>query len=148
MAGHANHPGGFGIDNFTVDEAAGTATCPAAVTRPDRPVGHFRRRLPRLPTAGPSAPPTRRGPGLAGPLHHRKGRPERLTPMVERTIAWLTAHGNRKLRYGGIEKNNAWLHHRTAALNLPRLLTSLSNAATEHGQLPDSLNGRDTPPHN
>jgi DDE family transposase len=43
-------------------------------------------------------------------------------PMVERSIAWLTAHGNRKLRYRGINKNNAWLHHRTAALNLRRLL--------------------------
>ena len=30
--------------------------------------------------------------------------------------------GNRRLRYRGITKNNAWLHHRTAALNLRRLL--------------------------
>jgi len=30
--------------------------------------------------------------------------------------------GNRKLRYRGVAKNNAWLHHRTAALNLRRLL--------------------------
>ena len=43
-------------------------------------------------------------------------------PMVERSIAWLTARGNRKLRYRGVAKNNAWLHHRTAALNLRRLL--------------------------
>ena len=43
--------------------------------------------------------------------------------MVERSIAWLTARGNRKLRYRGIAKNNPWLHHRTAALNLRRLLT-------------------------
>ncbi len=43
-------------------------------------------------------------------------------PMVERSIAWLTAKGNRKLRYRGVTKNNAWLHHRTAALNLRRLL--------------------------
>ncbi len=42
--------------------------------------------------------------------------------MVERSIAWLTAGGNRKVRYRGIAKNNAWLHTRTAALNLRRLL--------------------------
>ena len=43
-------------------------------------------------------------------------------PMVERSIAWLVAGGNRKVRYRGIEKNNAWLHIRTAALNLRKLL--------------------------
>ena len=43
--------------------------------------------------------------------------------MVERSIAWLVAGGNRKLRYRGIAKNNAWLHLRTAGLNLRRLAT-------------------------
>ena len=43
-------------------------------------------------------------------------------PLVERSIAWLT-RGNRRLRYRGVVKNNAWLHHRVAALNLRRLLT-------------------------
>jgi len=42
--------------------------------------------------------------------------------MVERSIAWLTAGGNRKVRYRGVGKNDAWLHHRIAALNLRRLL--------------------------
>ena len=42
--------------------------------------------------------------------------------MVERSIAWLVAHGNRKARYRGVNKNNAWLHLRAAALNLRRLL--------------------------
>ena len=42
-------------------------------------------------------------------------------PMVERTIAWLV-RGNRKVRYRGIAKNDRWLHHRAAALNLRRLL--------------------------
>ena len=41
--------------------------------------------------------------------------------MVERTIAWLT-RGNRKLRYRGVGKNDHWLHHRAAALNLSRLV--------------------------
>ena len=42
--------------------------------------------------------------------------------MVERSIAWLVAGNNRKVRYRGVTKNNAWLHTRTAALNLKRLL--------------------------
>ncbi len=42
--------------------------------------------------------------------------------MVERSIAWLVAGGNRKVRYRGVEKNNAWLHTRTAALNLRKLI--------------------------
>ena len=42
--------------------------------------------------------------------------------MVERSIAWLT-RGARRVPYRGVEKNNNWLHHRVAALNLRRLLT-------------------------
>ena len=42
--------------------------------------------------------------------------------MVERTIAWL-ARSNRKVRYRGVTKNNNWLHHRAAAINLRRLIT-------------------------
>ena len=41
--------------------------------------------------------------------------------MVERSIAWLT-RGNRKVRYRGVTNNDPWLHNRTAALNLPRLI--------------------------
>ena len=43
-------------------------------------------------------------------------------PMVERSIAWLT-RGNRKVRYRGVAKNDHWLHHRAAAINLRRLIT-------------------------
>ena len=42
--------------------------------------------------------------------------------MVERSLAWLT-RGNRKLRYRGVVKNNAWFATRAAAINLKRLLT-------------------------
>jgi len=41
--------------------------------------------------------------------------------MVERSIAWLV-RGNRRVPYRGVAKNNDWLHHRVAALNLRRLL--------------------------
>ena len=43
-------------------------------------------------------------------------------PLVERSIAWLVRGGNRRLRFRGIAKNDLWLHHRTAGLNLRRLL--------------------------
>ena len=43
-------------------------------------------------------------------------------PMVERSIAWLT-RGDRKVRYRGVAKNDRWLHHRAAAINLRRLIT-------------------------
>lgn len=38
------------------------------------------------------------------------------------TAAWLVQGGNRKVRYRGIAKNDQWLHHRLAALNLRRML--------------------------
>jgi IS5 family transposase len=43
-------------------------------------------------------------------------------PMAERSISWLVAKGNRRLRYRGVARNDAWLHLRAAALNLRRLL--------------------------
>jgi hypothetical protein len=52
-------------------------------------------------------------------------------PMVERSIAWLT-RGNRKVPYRGVTKNDHWLHHRVAALNLRRLL-NLGLASDHNG---------------
>ena len=43
-------------------------------------------------------------------------------PMVERTIAWLVAKGHRRVAYRGIDRNQLWLAHRAAAVNLKRLL--------------------------
>jgi Transposase DDE domain/Transposase domain (DUF772) len=43
-------------------------------------------------------------------------------PMVERSISWLVAGRNRRLRFLGTRRNDLWLHHRAAALNLRRLL--------------------------
>ncbi len=42
-------------------------------------------------------------------------------PMVERSLAWIT-RGNRRLRYRGTARNNAWLQLRVGAINLRRLL--------------------------
>jgi len=43
-------------------------------------------------------------------------------PMAERSISWLVAKGNRRLRYRGVERNEAWAHRRVAALNLRKLV--------------------------
>jgi hypothetical protein len=129
--------GGFTVDDFTVDEAAGTATCPAGVTRritKTRAVvfGVACRDCP-LQTRCTTA---ERGRNLHLHEHDQLMREHRQRakdpawqeiyrqhrPMVERSIAWLTAHGNRKVRYRGVAKNDTWLKHRVAALNLRRLL--------------------------
>ena len=94
--------------------------------------------MPPAPAArcGPSAPPRPAAGKLALHEHHELQREHRRRaqdpdwqadyrqhrPMVERSIAWLVAGGNRKVRYRGVDKNNAWLHTRIAALNLRRLL--------------------------
>lgn len=43
-------------------------------------------------------------------------------PMVERSIAWLVANNNRRVRYRGVERNRIGLSTRVAAINLRRLL--------------------------
>jgi len=57
--------------------------------------------------------------------------------MVERTIAWL-ARGNRKVRYRGVAKNDHWLHHRAAALNLRRLIGLGLSTTAAPGRWPDT----------
>ena len=128
--------GGFTIDDFTPDISAGTLTCPAGVTRSitaKRTVtfGAACRGCPLAERCTTSA----RGRKVTLHEHDQLQREHRgraaddgfqaayrqHRPMVERSIAWLT-RGNRRVPYRGIEKNNNWLHHRVAALNLRRLL--------------------------
>lgn len=132
--------GGFTLDDFTVDEAAGTVTCPNQVTRPISP----RRRV-TFGAACRSCPlrtrcTTRKhGRGLNLHPHDALLRQARHDwadrddlraiyrqhrPMVERSIAWLIGPKGRcrQLRYRGIAANDLWLHHRIAAINLRRLL--------------------------
>jgi len=130
-------PGGFQIEDFSVDETNNSVTCPAGVTRPLTPsrsvtFGVACRACPlraRCTTAKDGRSVTihehdalqrehrRRAQDPAWQEQYRQHR-----PMVERSIAWLTAKGNRKVRYRGVTKNDAWLHHRTTGLNLRRLL--------------------------
>jgi hypothetical protein len=54
---------------------------------------------------------------------------------VERSIAWLV-RGNRRVRYRGVIKNHAWLHHRIAGLNSAGFLRWASPSKTETGSCP------------
>jgi IS5 family transposase len=130
-------PGGFTTDDFVIDFDARTVTCPANYTLPIPPSGGvgFRKRChscslaSRCTTAvsGRKLTLSEHEPLLRAARSQARD-PEwqaeyrRHRPMVERSIAWLT-RGNRKVRYRGVVKNDHWLHHRTAALNLRRLIT-------------------------
>jgi len=130
-------PGGFTIEDFQVDLAAQTVTCPAERTVPINSVGgvNFGSRCAGCPFAT-RCTTSNRGRKLTLAEHFGLQREHRQRargqqwqddyrqhrPMVERSIAWLVRGGNRKLRYRGVTKNNTWLHHRTAGLNLRRLL--------------------------
>jgi len=133
--------GGFTRDDFTIDEAAGTATCPAGVTRPVTARRHVTfgvacRGCPLRPRCTNS----RNGRVLR--LHPRDAilraarrdwaaRPglredyRKYRPNVERVISQVASRGGRrlKLRYLGTARNNAWLKNRTAALNLRNLIS-------------------------
>ncbi len=129
--------GGFDIDDFTVDEQAGTVTCPAGATRPisakrNVTFGAACRGCPLAAqcTTAKDGRSLHLHPHDALQRQHRQRAKDpqwqatyrQHRPMVERSIAWLVASGNRKVRYRGVTKNNAWLHNRTAALNLRRLV--------------------------
>ena len=129
-------PGGFTTEDFTVDEAARTVTCPNDVTRP-----MDKNRIARFGAACASCPlrarctTSKTGRDIQVHPHDAVQRAHRARalapdfqaiyrrhrPMVERSIAWLT-RGNRRVPYRGVAKNNAWLRRRVAALNLRRLL--------------------------
>lgn len=130
-------PGGFDRDDFIIDHRARTATCPA---------GHC---VPIAPKGGATFGSRCRGCALRqrcttskdGRILHIREHDAMLVearrawrngdfaddyrqwrPMVERSIAWLVAHGHRRVRYRGIDRNQLGLAHRVAALNLRRLV--------------------------
>jgi hypothetical protein len=132
--------GGFTTDDFTVDVAAGTVTCPAGITRPvtTRRAVIFGAACRGCPLRARCT--TAKG-GRTLHLHPHDAilRAARATwaaqpalredykkyrPHVERAISQLASRGGRrlKLRYLGTTKNNAWLKNRTAALNLRNLI--------------------------
>jgi len=130
-------PGGFTADDFTIDHVAGTVTCPNGLTRSISPtnVATFGAGCRGCPLRA-QCTTARDGRSLRLHEHENLLRAARRhaetdaftgpyrqhRPMVERSIAWLVRGGNRKVRYRGISKNDQWLHHRLAGLNLRRLL--------------------------
>lgn len=132
--------GGFTVDDFTVDEEAGTVACPAGHTRPisaGRRVsfGALCRGCPLRAQCTTSKSGRKlvlherdkelraaRAEWAADPELREKYRKYR--PNVERVVSQIANRGGRrlKLRYRGTTKNHAWLTRRTAALNLRNLV--------------------------
>ena len=130
-------PGGFSRDDFSVDYQAGTATCPAghtvAITAGRAAVFGSRCRSCPLRNRCTTAKEGRT-------LHLHRHDEElvesrrawrdgdftddyrRWRPMVERSIAWLVANGNRRVRFRGLARNQLGLSLRVAAINLRRLV--------------------------
>jgi Transposase DDE domain/Transposase domain (DUF772) len=133
--------GGFTLDDFPVteptDDQPGSVSCPSGHTRPLSPTrtatfGALCRDCPLRArcTTSKTGRSMRIHPHDAITRAHRQRArdPEfqatyrRHRPMVERSISWLTAGGNRRLRFRGTALNDLWLHHRVAGLNIRRLL--------------------------
>ena len=131
-------PGGFTVDDFTIDEDQGTVTCPAGITRQ-----MSRGRTVTFGAACASCPLRQQCTVAAGgrsmTIHPQEGllraaraqarteefrRAYPTRSMIERIIAWTATQNGRRvrLRYIGTEKNDAWLHNRCAALNLRTLI--------------------------
>jgi hypothetical protein len=133
--------GGFTIDDFTVTEPTadqpGSVTCPNGVTRPITPTRNvtFGAACRGCPMRA-QCTTNKTGRSLRLHRHDATQRAHRVRardpqfqtvyrrhrPMVERSIAWLVAGRNRRLRFRGTTANDLWLHHRVAGLNLRRLL--------------------------
>lgn len=130
-------PGGFDRDDFVIDHTNRTATCPGGHTVPIAPKGgaSFGPRCRECPlrqrcTTAKTGRTLHIGDHDAELVAARQAWRHgdfaadyrRWRPMVERSIAWLVAHGHRRVRYRGITRNQAGLHLRVAAINLRRLV--------------------------
>lgn len=135
-----NIPGGFGVDDFTVDHDTQQVTCPAGNTA----FFTAKTRTAKFGTACAACPFRDRcttaaaGRSVTVNVHDQIQRAHRARwntttqmradykkhrPMVERSIAWLT-RGARRLRYRGVAKNDAWLKLRATGINLRQLCTT------------------------
>jgi IS5 family transposase len=139
--------GGFSVDDFVVDMVGRTVTCPNGITvhitRSSRATFGVKCNGCAL-----RAQCTNRVGGRIVKIHkhhdhlvagRRAAETEEFQeiyrqhrPMVERSIAWLVAKGNRKVSFRGIPRNQIWLAHRCAAINLRRLV-KLGLSSTEMG---------------
>ncbi|MCP4964923.1 MAG: IS1182 family transposase [bacterium] len=130
---------GFCLDDFTINEQTMTVTCPEDITVPIR--DNSSGRVARFGSHCKTCPvqhlctTAKGGRTIKIHPHHQllaQARADAETdvftdlyrakrPMIERTIAWLVKDG-RRLPYRGINRNQLWLTHRVAAINLKRLL--------------------------
>jgi hypothetical protein len=151
-------PGGFSLDDFTIDTVAGHVTCPAGHTVTlTPPGGMYQQRkavFEQLCTGCPlrdRCTKAKRGRILTIRPHHdqqaaarRQAQTDpdwqaayrRWRPPVERAVAWLVAGSNRRLRYRGTPANNTWIHTRAAALNLRTLINLGLHRTDGHWNLP------------
>ena len=127
----------FNRDDFIIDHAARTATCPDGhtVNITAKGTATFGRRCRGCPLRQ-RCTSSRDGRVLAIGEHDElltRARTDwrantgledyrQHRPMVERGIAWLVADGHRRVRYRGVERNRLALSTRVAALNLRRLI--------------------------
>jgi IS5 family transposase len=131
-------PDGFTLDDFTIDLTAMTATCPNGITVTISVRSRQARFTHRCDGCALRQRCTRAADGKILTVHEHHDllaaartyartpafiEPYRQhRPMVERSIAWLTRRGGRKVRYHGIARNRIGLAHRCAAINLRRLI--------------------------
>ena len=129
--------GRFGRDDFAVDHTRPHRHLPRRSHGQHRTLGlgPLRCSLHATARCGHDAPPVTNGRNLLlNPHDHelvearRAWRDgdfaddyRRLRPMVERSLAWLVRPG-RRVAYRGTARNRIWLAHRTAAINLQRLI--------------------------
>jgi IS5 family transposase len=130
-------PGGFQREDFFVDTKAGTVTCPAGHSvrlTPGRAAvfGVLCRVCPLRDrcTKSVAGRTLRLHPHDDELVESRRAWRQgdfaedyrRLRPMVERSLAWLVANGNRRARFRGVQRNQLGLSLRAAAINLRRLV--------------------------
>jgi IS5 family transposase len=140
-------PGGFTKDDFALDFDQRTVTCPAGHTVKLTPSSQavFDWRCRNCPlrsrcTTAKDGKTLRVHPHEAELIAARRRASDpgfiqsyrQWRPMVERSIAWLVAGGNRRVPYRGLARNQQWLSLRIAAINLRRLV-NLGLAHTTSG---------------
>ncbi len=128
--------GGFARDDFVVDHAARVVTCPAGHVASLSKAG-IAKFAPHCGSCPLKARCTKAAARSFSVSEHdaelvaarTAWRDDELRaiyrqhrPMVERGVSWIVAKGNRRLRYRGVKRNEAWLWRRAAALNLRKLV--------------------------